>query len=122
MLNVTIDVSGMDEALAELQKKVNNAQAVLTNECKAAADKFTPEKDSHLKINTKYTFNEHGIEDGWYYEEPYARRQWWGITESGKFFNYSLLVNDKARRRWTEHAAEVAREDIMRKVKAEFEK
>ena len=122
MLTVTIDVSGMAATLAELQKKVSNAQDVLTARCKAAADDFTPMADGNLKNNFRYTTNEQGAKDGWAYKEPYARLQWWGITKEGKPFNYSILVNSKARSRWTEHAAQVFREDIIRAVKAELEK
>ena len=117
-LNVTIEGPDMAAVLAELEKKINNAQEVLTVECKVAADTFTPMDSGSLKNNFEYTTDEHGAKDGWTYKEPYARRQWWGITDGGKPFNYSILVNDKARSRWTEHAAEVFREHIIKVVKA----
>lgn len=118
-LEIEMNLEGMRE---RLQGRIDVAQTVMTQECKKYADDFTPMQSGALKNNFEYTRNENGAIDGWVYKEPYSRRQWRGITDEGNPFNYSMAVNDKARSRWTEHAAQNHKDDITRKVKEEFEK
>lgn len=137
-INFEMDLKGMRE---RLQARIDNAQKAMTNQCKARADDFTPTDTGALKnffVNTK---NERGVIDGWTYLEPYARKQWYGmtvervakrtVTKKGerkgeripaRGFNYSKQVNDKARSRWTEHAAQNHKDDITRVVREAFEK
>lgn len=118
-IEMKMDLEGLRE---RLRARIDSAQTVMTQECKKHADFFTPMQDGYLKNNFEYTKNERGAIDGWIYKEPYSRRQWWGITDGGKPFNYSMIPNDKARSRWTEHAAQNHKDDITRAVKEEFEK
>lgn len=137
-LEIEMSLEGMRE---RLQGRIDAAQNVMTQECKKAADFFTPMREGDLKGNFEYTKNERGAFDGWIYKEPYSRRQWYGMTEervakrtvtkkgeikgatiAARGFNYSLIKNDKARSRWTEHAAQNHKDDITRKVREEFEK
>lgn len=133
-----MDVKGLME---RLRSRIDGAQTVMTQECKKYADFFTPMKEGDLKGNFEYTKNERGAFDGWINKEPYSRRQWYGMTEervakrtikkkgevkgatiAARGFVYSKIKNDKARSRWTEHAAQNHKDDITRKVKEEFEK
>ena len=125
MLRLSIDMQPDPEAsIQELQRRLNAAQTWMTEECKKGADFFTPEDTGDLKNVVEYTTDEQGAKDGWTYKAKsdssaffYALRQWWGLTDDGRPFKYSVLVNPNARSRWTEHAAANIREQIIAGVK-----
>lgn len=125
---------------AEMQRKIINAQTALTEECKKKSDFYTPMQQGTLKNNYEYTKNADGAIDGWTYRVPYARRQWFGMTEqriakrtnnkkgekkgqpvAARGFNYDKTANPNARSRWTEHAANIYREAIIKAVVAVLE-
>lgn len=119
-VNVTVemDVAGLME---RLQERVNSAQNMLTMKSKEHADYFTPMDSGMLKNNFEYTQDKHGAADGWAYKVPYAHRQFEGIRKDGSEFEYSVVVNSEACRRWTERAAQVFKDDIMKNVKEVLE-
>lgn len=106
---------------ADVKRKLINAQTTLTLESKKAADVYTPMQQGTLKNNFEYTKNADGAIDGWTYRVPYARRQWFGKRKDGSGFNFSKVTNTNARSRWTEHAANIHRDAIIRAVVAALE-
>ena len=121
-MGLTVEITFDAKALGErLHRKIDAAQKALTIESKKEADVYTPEDDGRLKNDYTYTTNERGIEDGWRYNVPYSRRQWFGTRKDGKPYVYSQIANNKARRRWTMTAASSGKDAIIKAVKRAFE-
>ena len=118
MLTVTSDSK---QVLAEIRKliraKMDTAQEILTLECKKHADKYTPMDTGNLRDVFQYTVNKSGAKDGWFYKVPYAWRQWRGVTETGKPFNYSKDANPNARSQWAIVGVIQNKDGIIRKVR-----
>lgn len=101
---------------SDVQRKIVNAQTTLATEYKKACDIYTPMQQGTLKNNIEYTKNNAGAYNGWIYNSPYARRQWYGKKKDGTGFNYSKDTNPNARSRWTEHAWETHHDEILNSV------
>lgn len=119
-IQMTINIKGIDEIKKILKEKYVSAQNVCTSECKKWSDVFTPFRDGNLKNNFEY-IKENGVFVGFRYKEPYARKQWFGLTEDKRPFNYSTDKNPHARSKWTIQAIDTYGATIMRTIKKAIE-
>lgn len=123
MLIVTSDSKKVMAAIRQrIRDKIQGGQRVLTLECKKHADFFTPRDKGQLRDSFRFIYDARGVKIGWMYLVPYAWKQWKGITDSGKPFNYSIIPNPHARSEWGRHGVATYKEAILRKVRKEMSK
>lgn len=130
-MSVQFDLNALRQ---RIERTHASAQNLFTAECKKAADVFTPMYEGNLKHNFEW-LTDGNLIIGWSYIEPYARRQWYGMTKervakrnnrklgetkgqmvAARPFNYSRDRNPNARARWTEHAANTNGRQIINAV------
>ena len=128
-VNLVIENQGLESLRERLMRRAARAQNLLTEECKLAADEFTPVKSGSLRDNFSFIQEASGelsAKTGWVYHEPYAGRVWEGVGEEGSAGRFSgqagSLAGNLARNRWTEHGAALRKEEILEKVRKELEK
>lgn len=123
-INLELECAGLSSLRRQLARRAAAAQTLLTRECKAAADEFTPVNSGKLRDNFSYIREPTDgqlAETGWTYHEPYARAVWEGVADGGAPMRFSATAGSRARRRWTEHGAAARKDEIIAKVIKELE-
>ena len=123
-IHLDIECSGLASLGRRLSARVAKAQSLRTEQCKAAADEFTPVRTGRLRDNFSYLEeSSDGIASrvGWVYHEPYALGLWEGVTNNGTPAHTHAGPESRGRGRWTEHGAALRKDEILEKVRKELE-
>ena len=113
--NMSARVENVDRAMSRINKALINAQSFYTQTLVSKSNVYIPTQSGDLKRSVRL-IKDGSTPVGFWYDSPYANRQYVGTTEMGVAYKRQPSRNPRGQSRWIEVAFNNHRNELERGI------